>query len=758
MGKAIRMSYQYSRQIFIFSILLTSLLFQNCLQQHSTVSQDFSSAFKNSEIASGGGDGNGFEGKLQFVRTIPELSCQSDPVSPSTVYQFFDVLNGETSVLYSNDLRKCQKEPQPFDSVFLERSSIQKSIVGYKDGLFFQKSDLLSNENQFLESWCRGQVEGFGTIELAVRQNYVADVAQSKLWALDAGQIQASDFLTTMRLQTKDQLQYATDQFQLKIDLKSGADTDFHYQAVFQMMKDQNIHTAAFQCRLGGSFDGLVWPAKLVDQKKILQFRKLKGNHIVYLAQTPDGSRQLYFQDQQQGKSKLLFQAEGVTDVHNFRWTSNEDVLVFLAHLHHSPLAGLYSYRFSTGVFEVLSGPLENPIENVDENYFLTPDDQYVIYRDGEKLLPGKTDAESRYLKSVHLETKNRLQLHPNLGTDLEPQIYLPFGSREVIFKIYDQIYRNNYEGSNLQQVALPESYFQNYQIIDILLGTGQSLAGQLFPWQRMASSFGSNSNPNFTQELYFYLAQKGFQTLKWNGSQNVWTVVSKDSLAEFITVNESVFFGINARNQNVLISSGQNYPIQGLYSEIVTDAEKTMTTSIEVDSMNKTSSLWTLDVYGNRSRRVEFSWDQFLTQARVQPQTQEIFVWQYDVLQKGFHLVLLSPSGEVKKVPSAFLSGQQLRDFQLIPNSSFAVVRVATSSIQDFSILSYSRHGLWKEQPLSFDLYLVSLDGEGARKISPSVSTGLGVQSFWPVSASEIYFSFGDQLQADQIYMWKSK
>jgi hypothetical protein len=82
-----------------------------------------------------------------------------------------------------------------------------------------------------------------------------------------------------------------------------------------------------------------------------------------------------------------------------------------------------------------------------------------------------------------------------------------------------------------------------------------------------------------------------------------------------------------------------------------------------------------------------------------------------------------------------------------------------------DLETLANERSIFWGHAVVAADLYSVSLDGLGSRRINRTVGEsselfGLagGVQAVWPVDCHQVFFTMGDSVSTRQVFFWKDE
>jgi hypothetical protein len=751
-------------RIFWILPLFVVFAFQNCSQQGVRLSEEFSSVVNKVVTSSGGGDGSGFEGKL-FVRTLPTTNCSEDQNLSEQfkdVQQYFQLndQNQSSTIMIRNG---CRQHPMNFQGQDLSTSKLQSQVVLYQDGLFYNPSDVLRHSNEHIESWCRSNTESGHRLEFIVKQNYVADATWTRIWRQDSNSvIYNSDFTTTERNVTKDYIKYQAHSFNLQIQLSESDSGTHSFPGTVRFLSSNGEEESTVTCHLGGVFDGMIWPSVLVDSGNIFQFYKLQGNDFLYLSKDVNQNQRLLYRNQIFGTSDDILQSTMIKSVFSFQVIDQGQKVILLADTIKSTDKRLFLYDFQKKEVRSLSQELHCAIRSVDELYFLSSDEKFIVYKDCQQVLLSKSDQESRYLKSVNIETGQIVQLHPNLDVDLEPTIYLPLGLDRVLFQISGKIFTNDYLGKELNEIHLP--VVSGAQIIDIYQNHHGEMISELFAMDRRRSRFdGASSLSEFQSWMnnhlfWIFNIQGQLQTWAWNFAQNKWTLMGDGLCAMNMTGFPFVGYGFNIMNQPILCQNSSVVKLQGTAGPVWISDQNGDSLVIQTNKLLRETELVSFDPLDGPKVLYRSTFENFLSLPVGLKDRSGFFVWQYQIEKNGFNLLFVNSFGSANNVPGVFLKGQVVIDFRQIGTSSWSLVKVAptldlTVSERIDAMLGFLPTGV------QFDLYLVSLNGQGAKKLNP---VGSHVQTYWFKNEDEVNFAVGSSdigsASFEKIYIWKSK
>ena len=745
----------------IIGIVFLILFFQNCSTSPNIISKNLDSILSQSESISttdkGGGDGSGFEGKISaYIRTLPNLSCRSpESVNNEHTYQWLGLSSG----VNSNSLRTvhastCSSHEEAFSKNDLEESNLQSQVVVYKNALFYEEGLTEKNSNQFAEAFCFDNSINTSSLQLVIRENYLASITEVKFWKKAKTDVLTNKFVSVDRIANALALNYSNEYFALTINTENTDLGKNTFSAILKLYDNEQTIVQKLTCKLGGEYDGRIWPAEMLDESKVLQFRKLKNNNVIY--STSDNK--LYLKDQVTNKTSILLKDSNLQSIYHFSLTDQEDKLIFTGKNISSDIKNLYLLDLQTNQFRQLNGRLTTWQENVEDDFLLSPDSSFVIYRDGQQLLPGKYDLESKYLKSVSLQNYQVTQLHPNLGPDLEVNTFIPFGRDLVFFKIYNEFYINNYLGTNFKKVNLTNFGSAQNNILDIYYSDDGRLVSNLFSKDRVSSPWAA-ANSILNEFLMAPMFGTTFQTLKLQGEQI--SLLSDKAILYDVLSNE-IYLGKNKYNKNVLAQDGQTIELTLPLTDYYFDHVNKRSYVIEIDLNKKQCHLAQFNSLTDKKVMLVSDLQNFM----VMPRTffDSVLFWQFkpatlsnDVA--GFHLEMVDYQGNVKLIPNVFIKANHLKDFKILPGSKTAIVLASHVEEADYATLSDMKNVDWNFYQPKYDLYLISLDGGGVQRLSPMTDwPQAGVKAVWPMTEKEIYFSIGTTTQTHQIYLWKQK
>lgn len=253
-------------QVGLLALLLSVLVlsFQNC-SMSPPVSFSSLGGFTKSH---GGGNGDGYEGKPigTFVRTIPDLECKTGE-KPFGVLQ----ITPSENRLEQLSPQSCERTTGSVADSELIYSSGFSIAVGVNDGLYVNENWIKENPAQQLEGWCRvPAADGLSSREimLTISQTQPTSAVQGL-------------FLTRNKVGNTWNNQ-ASQSVNFTREVKAGVIT-YKAQAVTLTLQSNNVPSSSkgrimarlestdssipsaktLECRLGQSFDGVIWPSRL---------------------------------------------------------------------------------------------------------------------------------------------------------------------------------------------------------------------------------------------------------------------------------------------------------------------------------------------------------------------------------------------------------------------------------------------------------------------------------------------------------------
>lgn len=800
----------------LFVIFLTVLVFQNCSINSTFNVSDFSSLLTKSDSQSqmpsqtesaggGGGDGSGFEGKLlSYYRLIPTVNC-ADTIDNLHTYQ---KINLDQNQIQSVNINTC--ETGNFQNLSLMTvSTLQAEVLEYNNSIYTQLNFINNNSNWFVESYCQtdqsknlDQMNPVLLTELAVKQNYISNQTEVKLWQTQNSSQSGlndkftSSFLKLVRKKNPNQLIYKNDSIEINIDLLSAnanISNKNKYSGTLKYNQNNQLIESPINCVLGGEFDSVIWPAKMLDVNKVIQFRKLKNNNIIYLTEF-NNERRLYLKDQDQDQNQnqsinLLNNKDsdsGFEYIGHFAVTDDESHIIFTAKKTNSNIKNLYKLNLVSNQIQQLNSYIEKWEKSVSDDFEISLDSKFVIFRDGLSLFPGKPGEYTKYLKTVSIIDGKITQLHPNLGPDLEPNFFIQLSNGEIVFLVRDSVFINSQYGNSFKKLELP---------VDSVLVNGiiYSDEGRLIhkfvnnvetKYESTSWQAGLKNKSEFIIIPYFKGA--GFGAFIYKDSKllalpndifitemlspNLFMTVTKYNKKQIFNFSNNEVFNVD--NDSLKFSYDFNLNLM-LSSQMLFNSSEYNLQNGDAFNDKSIGAIYSSNAIVNNSQLKVY--DEKFSEKLLLTENSRNFVtnplgfaggylfWQFKfgpgIDRSGYELQFYDMQNSAKTVPNSFITGHYIEEFYLMPNQKKAIVKL--SKILDSNLkygqLPYLNKDNIKEFKTVSSLYLISLDGTGIKKISPNFDSGFNLQKVWIYSDQEIYFSAGvDPAHANQIYYWK--
>ncbi len=353
-----------SRFLYLAALILAVVgAFQNCSPAK------FSSPGVKTE-----NNGAGYGGKPtgEFYRFVPDFTCEQSEAPAAHIS-----INGSQVTLIENRLLLCKAVNLPLTSAQIDNSVFQGDIVGYLEGIFEVKELMpTSIPANLVEVWCRDRKDAAG-IETITHYDRNLNLAMNRTFYSTAGVTQQipdfpvsrliADRTVTVRDANGFELIVHRDQPAPEVGLFNGELTT--------TIDGRSVRRSTF-CRLGGSLDPKVWPARQIVDFAVQKVKASPDmNHLAYSSPTATGIPNLYV-TKMDGTSQLRVSPKlllaGIND--GFDMNMN--------------------FMYSTG------------------NFLFTPDSRSLIYN-GDVNIPDKME-----LFQVNVDGTNHRQIDGGLTTD----------------------------------------------------------------------------------------------------------------------------------------------------------------------------------------------------------------------------------------------------------------------------------------------------------------------------------------------------
>ncbi len=251
MKQLIRSVANFYKPFLVFFLALTAILFfQNC----SPTTNLFNSKNSQSKIAGGGGNGTGYDGKIQnFTRLVPGLTCDNNQVAIGTL------TIQENSALVVTNEDSCQNDFKEVPLAALEFSSFSKKYIGYDGGVY----TMLPNKEEaiqkriFTEAWCRvlKSDDSGSEVEFAIEWQESGRIAKMSTFTSTTPDSLDPEMINATREIDFDSVLYQTSKGSLKIDLNKKNPNTKKSIGQYSGYIDNNWKEIDVECLMGGQFD-----------------------------------------------------------------------------------------------------------------------------------------------------------------------------------------------------------------------------------------------------------------------------------------------------------------------------------------------------------------------------------------------------------------------------------------------------------------------------------------------------------------------
>lgn len=240
-------SANFYKLILSFALaFVVVVLFQNCSPANS-----FSSESSQNKIAGEGGNGSGYDGKIQdFTRLVPGLTCDNNQIAIGSL-----ILQENSALIITNE-NSCQNISKEVPLTDLEFSSFANKYIGYDGGVY----TMLKNKEEsiqkriFTEAWCRAlKPDNTGSeLEFAIEWQETGRIAKMATYTVNSLD---PEMMNATRIIDFDSLFYHTNKGSLKIDLNKKNPNNKKSIGRYSGYIDNNWKEVNVECLMGGQFD-----------------------------------------------------------------------------------------------------------------------------------------------------------------------------------------------------------------------------------------------------------------------------------------------------------------------------------------------------------------------------------------------------------------------------------------------------------------------------------------------------------------------
>lgn len=368
-----------SKRIWLLLIVGTHiLLFQNC-SKISFQSQDTESAFK-----SRNGDVYGGKPQGTFYRFSPDWACEGKPASVSSVE-----VNDAKVTLVENLSLQCGKRTPDVDADLIDLSIFQQEIIGYKEGIFegltIKPESIPAN---LVEVWCRTKSED-QEVETITRYDRNANLAVSRIYYSQNGISKQINDFTVSRVASQSTVivKDPAGSFDLTVHRDQPSPQPGQFKADLTLIIDGKSLSIDTSCRLGGSVDPKVWPARQIvdlnstnflfstDLKSMAWSSNSISNARIYTAKV-DGSQLRPVSP----PNLTISKSQSV-------WFAPDSKSVLYAGDVNTPtVVELFKVNLDGSQALQINDPLTAHFQNVETDIKFNADSSRVFYKDGSQL------------------------------------------------------------------------------------------------------------------------------------------------------------------------------------------------------------------------------------------------------------------------------------------------------------------------------------------------------------------------------------
>ncbi len=308
-----------------FCIFSVFVLFQNCNR---------ATLFSNSSSSSNNGAGYGGMQSDQYYRFAPRFTCENKVAAVKEI-NFTD-----TSItLIENKKLACGAVTQSLDRSAIDSSIYQNDIIGYQEGIFEgARSTPTSIPTNLVEVWCRDKVDQTGIenivhfdrdSNLAVNRTYYATTASDGNFTNQV----IPDFTVARVVANKTVTIRDGKGFELIVRRDRPAPQVGLFIGELSAIIDGKNLSRKTYCRLGGSLDPNIWPAKQIVDFNVLFFKNSPDvNHFSYTSKTGTGNNALEYLyiSNIDGNNQFKVSTNLTSTNSGFTFTPNSNKLIYV--------------------------------------------------------------------------------------------------------------------------------------------------------------------------------------------------------------------------------------------------------------------------------------------------------------------------------------------------------------------------------------------------------------------------------------------
>jgi hypothetical protein len=386
-------------KLLLLSLLTVGLLsaFQNCSRISFQALNELYSPQKSQN------NGEGYPGKPDgdFYRFVPDFTCEQK-VAPVAHIN----ITGNIITLSENKKLLCGAVSQQLDEGLIDKSIYQNEIIGYQEGIFEGQAIAPSSiPANLVEVWCKDRNDEQG-IETITHFDHVTNLAMNRIYYTQNGaQTQIPDFSVARVVANKTVIVKDEKGFELIVHRDQPAPQAGLFKAqLTATISGQKINRETV-CRLGGSLDPKVWPAKQIVDFNVANLKTSPDlNSLGYASNTATGVLNLYAINTDGTKHIQVSPNLPVSGVSNYIFSLDSQSLIYSADARLPGIRELFKFTFANSSLVQLSNRLVNADQGIDllQDFKLSDDGFSVIYGDGSFAVPTLINRPT-WLQSVPL-------------------------------------------------------------------------------------------------------------------------------------------------------------------------------------------------------------------------------------------------------------------------------------------------------------------------------------------------------------------
>ncbi len=397
--------------------LIFVLLFQNCSDIGVIKLVGSSSQSSKSEPETDSGNATGYDGKLDgvFFHYIPGYKCENHESAFSKIdYKPMSVNSTYTISKESQCLSAAVSVP----TASLDTGALQNKVIGYEEKIFeYTKSGSANAVKKMVEIWCVDQWNS-SKVEIVSYYDLSNSQAQTEFYYPSIAKRTEANPARSVGIET---VRLNSNYFELIVDKRQRGSNPGTFKGELKISGSAADRVAqTLQCRLGGTLDARLWPAKAVNYDSFVQAEWNFLGKVFYISSglSPLGStaenRFFSYSPLADTKKTIVGNVTAAVGVNSFQFLPDQSAVILKAQLTGDKALQLYLKSLGDSNSPImLNQKLVDRGQGIDGEITVTPDSRFVYYQDGSQETSG--DIET-WLRVVDTKTGAISQVNHDIG------------------------------------------------------------------------------------------------------------------------------------------------------------------------------------------------------------------------------------------------------------------------------------------------------------------------------------------------------